>query len=168
MREKKTNENALNKAAVYDSIEEMPLYNWKMIHREQDFRYVIVGSRKANIDKLEYDPEEVANGWESCYAEYITDFALDGKLKKVLKLETQIALLTCRKILEGRQGLETKIDVMRKKLLALQTTNEGADVDFDKQIAIIEKWMGIRIDDKETSVRRFYTYLKLYDYEVGS
>lgn len=145
----------------------MPLFNWKMLYKTKDFRYLVYGADPSNIDQLDFNGEEALEAWEELYDEYITDFALSsGKMKPILKLERRIALLVCKMLLSGNKKLATKINVYKKELANLQLKNEDQDtVDFDTHIAIIEKWLGIALNEKKTTVRRFYTYQKMYQEE---
>lgn len=149
----------------YRSIDDMPLYNWKMIYREGDFRYMLQDADSLNIESLHYDEQDLMEGWDACYSEYLTEFALDGRLKKVLKLESQIHILTAEMWIQDRPSMQTKIDVLKKQKAQLEIKQQEG-VDFDTQVAVLEKWLGIHIKEREVSVRRFYTYQKLYEKEA--
>ena len=150
---------------VYQTLDELPLYNWNKVYQTQDFRYILVGSTPQNIDTLPFHESDLIYGWEKIYDEYMTLFGLTSNYKRVLKAERKIALLTCEMLLKQRKHLATKIAIARKQLAEMQVKkNEVAD--FDRQIGYVEKWMAISIDPKQISTKRFYTYLQMYDEEA--
>lgn len=153
------------KTLVYNSLDELPLYNWNKVYDTKDFRFILVNATPQNIDTLPFQESDLVYGWEKLYDEYMTLFGLTEKFKRVLKVEKKIALLTCEMLLKEKKHLATKISIARKQLADLQI-NKNETADFDRQIGYVEKWMAISIDPKQISTKRFYTYLQMYEEEA--
>lgn len=155
------------KTNVFKSLDDLPLYNWMKVYNEHDFRFLIVGSTTENIDSLKFRETDLVHGWNQIYDEYMTDFGLTAKFKRIFKLERKIALLTCEMLLnDHKKHLATKISIAKQQLSEHKGGNKNETADFSKQIAYVEKWMSIPIDPKNISTKRFYTYLQMYDAEA--
>lgn len=140
--------------AHYTGIDYLPILNWEMVHKKNDFSYLLVSPQKLNEDQQ----KKLAEVWVKIYDEYIEVFGFGEHFKDILKAKIEIAKLKLRKILEQKESLQNFINVQELKLTAMETKNVESDIYKTK--ALIEKKLGIRIPLKDTSVREFYSYLK--------
>lgn len=136
----------------WNSIDEMPLYNWI----------------KCNDGKLEYTRKgKKGNGdqdylnWKSLYNEYLDVFGLDTRYKKYLKAQRKKALLQSEYIITKEKFKLTEIEIQAQRIKDLEMYfGEG------KQIEVILTWLGMflgyKVDQKTTTVKEYFIILEEY------
>lgn len=151
----------------YIDLDELPIKNWINIHKNSSLKYII-----KNIDYDEFEIteeiEEIINEkWVILYDDYIDNYGLNKKYKRVLELERRIALLKCDMWIKENKFLKNEIRINEKKLLKEQTKNtiDKKGNDFTKQIVVIEKWLGSIIDIDKLSTKKYLTYLQMLEEE---
>ena len=161
----KIEKTILNKTEIYNSLDDIPLYNWVKIYDTNDLRYIIKNSNEENIDSLSYKSESLLKGWDMIYDEYLNDFGLTKKYKKILQLEKKIAILLCDRFIKKDLFIENEINILKKQLEDIQTGKQKVNENFTKQIVIIEKWLSATLDKHLISARKFFTYIELMELE---
>ena len=76
--------------------------------------------------------------------------------------EDKITKLIISRWLQDDKSLESIIKIEQQRLNEL-TGKKKKKSTFEEDVAIIEKYRGIGIDIKKTSVKMFYTYIKLME-----
>jgi hypothetical protein len=74
-------------------------------------------------------------------------------------LKKEIALLEMDAYLKGNKTLNLFADAKRENLK--QMFEDGTGLSFTESVAIVEKNQGFQINTRQTTVLKFYTYLKL-------
>jgi len=144
----------------YNSIDDLPIYNFHKIMVSNDLRSLVKNKLsdkqyKRNIDKL-------GKKWVSLYDEYLDHFGLSKSYLKILELQTKIAKLICQRWEKDDKTLVSIIQIEQSKLNDLNGKKEKSST-FEEDIAVIEKYRKIGLDAKTTSVKMFYTYIKLME-----
>ena len=153
-------EKSSKELELYKSIDDFPIYNFHKVMVTNDLRYLVKTeiseqTYKLNIDKL-------GKKWVSLYDEYLDHFGLSKSYLKILELQTKIAKLICQRWEKEDKTLVAIIQIEHSKLNDLNGKKEKSST-FEEDIAVIEQYRKIGLDAKTTSVKMFYTYIKLME-----
>jgi hypothetical protein len=148
-----------SKFEVYNSIEELPIYNFQKVIETGSYLYMV----KNGTFKNKYI-KDVVGAWENCYNEYIQHFGLNSLYKSILAQEEKIAKLKLQRWLKDLKHLNAVIKAEETRLSEMLKPNKGKK-SFEEDIAIIQKYNGVPLDAKTTSVKMFFTYVKLMEKE---
>jgi len=145
---------------MYKSIEDLPIYNFHKIMITSDLTYLLKEKvKKKRLLKIQH---ELENQWNLLYNEYLDHFGLSKNYKKIIDQETKICMLLINRWLKDDRSMENIIEIEELKLKELNSAKKKKTT-FEEDIAIIEKYRGIGMNVKETSVKMFYTYVKLLE-----
>lgn len=126
---------------------------------DNDYKWLL----KDPNQKLKPKHEEECNkNWESLYDEYLEHFGISKNHQQVMNQEDKITKLTIQRWLKEDKTLEAIIKIEKMKLNELTGKKKKVST-FEEDIAVIEKYRGIGLDPKKTSVKMFYTYIKLME-----
>lgn len=128
----------------YNSIENLPIWNYNKILESGDFKKYGVKS---------------AEDWENIEREYFTQIGHSEKYFEILRIRTFIALNKVKYYTTGDSFLKTLIEVEKEKLKDVIGTEKGGDFYF--MTSQLSKFMGFNIDVKVTTVKEYYNHLKL-------
>jgi hypothetical protein len=152
----------------YETLEELPLWNWIKIYQEKDFTYILkdVDYRIFVIDTEIIKLIEPI--WKNIYDEYLNDFGFTKKYKRVLELERKISLLKCKMWIDDNKFIQNEIRIKEKQLLKEKNNNsiDENGNDFTKQVVLIEKWLNSSLDIYNLSTRKYFTYLNIINDEA--
>ena len=151
-----------NKLEIYTSIEDLPIGNFQRIMKEGDLKYMIWKGKfkKKHIKQLE-------NGWINCYNQYLQTFGLNKMYILVLEQEEKIAQLICDRWIKDLKHLNGVIKHEEQVLKQMILPTKGVKKSFEEDLAIIQKHNGFVIDQKTTSVKMFFTYVKMLEKEAN-
>ena len=139
------------KPKYYTSIDEMPIYNWFKLNETNDLSYVLVDRSK------KFKQDEAEKSLAALQKEYIDVFGINESFKQVLETKAYISSLIIDKEVSGDQFIQNFINIAIQDLEAIAKESEKVDV---KEIKVhTEKYLGFRLNDKEITVREYYTYV---------
>ena len=138
------------KNRYYQSIEELPIWNWWKIHELKDFKYLL--KKKGKVTKH----AEVI--FDALYSDFIRIFGVGESYKKYLEKLVEIELAEIQMVLTKDYSIETFIDIMKVELDEIKMANEGGTY-MDTAI-VVEKNMGFKLNLREISVFEYYSYIK--------
>jgi hypothetical protein len=149
-----------NKLETYNSIEELPIGNFQKVMKNGDLKQMILKGtfKKKHIQKLE-------NSWINCYNQYLQTFGLNKMYVLVLDQEEKIAKLICDRWIKDLKHLNGVIRHEEQVLKQMILPTKGEKKSFEEDLAIIQKHNGFVIDQKTTSVKMFFTYVKMLEKE---
>ena len=149
------------KLETYNSIEELPIGNFQKVMKNGDLKQMIVKGvfKKKHIQKLE-------NAWINCYNQYLQTFGLNKMYVLVLDQEEKIAKLICDRWIKDLKHLNGVIKHEEQVLKQMILPTKGEKKSFEEDLAIIQKHNGFVIDQKTTSVKMFFTYVKMLEKEA--
>jgi hypothetical protein len=100
--------------------------------------------------------------WVELYDEYLEHFGISKHYQKIINIEDKISKLIVSRWLKEDKSLENIIKIETMKLQELNGKKKNTST-FEEDVAILEKYRGIGMDIKKTSVKMFYTYVKLME-----
>jgi len=151
-----------NKLETYNSIEDLPIGNFQRIMKEGDLKHMI---NKGNFKKKHLPKLEKA--WINCYNQYLQTFGLNKMYLLVLEQEEKIAKLICDRWIKDLKHLNGVIKHEEQVLKKMILPSKGVKKSFEEDLAIIQKHNGFVIDPKKTSVKMFFTYVKMLEKEAN-
>lgn len=135
----------------YDSIEDMPIYNWHKC-MNGDYYYV----RK---DCKQIDLPECEKRFKKIYENYFDIFGIDKRYKQQIDIIKKITLLQCDYLISRDEFKLTQIEVENAKLEMFKKETSN-NVTLQTTLIYLSKWLGYRLDWKEVSVYEYYTLLE--------
>ena len=145
---------------LYKSIDDLPIYNFHKVMVTDDFRHLV--KNKISDKQYAFNIDKIGKKWITFYDEYLDHFGLTKSHEKVIEQQTKIAILTIKRWEKNDKSMEAVIEIEKQKLNEL-TGKKKKDSTFEEDVAVIEKYRGIGMDAKKTSVKMFYTYIKLME-----
>ena len=137
----------------YTTIEDMPIYNWFKVNSTGDLRFVLIKHR------TKYDTIKAKESFESLYSEYIDVFGISDSYVKVLELKARIAELRIDKAITEDSFIQNFINMAEMDLKDLYSQTNKTNTNEVK--VHLEKYLGFRLNEKEVSVKEYYTYLNV-------
>jgi len=135
---------------LYNSIEEMPVYNWFKCIDLKDYSYCA-------IDKINVDLEKCKEAFSNLYNEFLDTFGINESLKQVIELQNEITILKIDKVLTENNSLQTFIELKQIELDELINVKSEKTKTYKVEI---EKFLGFRLNEKEVTVKEYYEYLE--------
>ena len=150
------------KLELYTTIEDLPIGNFQRIMKEGNLKYMIIKGtfKKKHIQQLE-------KAWINCYNQYLQTFGLNKMYLLVLDQEEKIAKLICDRWIKDLKHLNGVIKHEEQVLKQMILPTKGVKKSFEEDLAIIQKHNGFVIDQKTTSVKMFFTYVKMLEKEAN-
>lgn len=139
----------------YNSIEELPLFNWWKFNETKDVKHFLKVYSDVNTAKLLL----LETIYSKLMNQYTKEFGINEHL--LLVLEKQIDIAKLKADFMNGIGIITSIEVAEIELQELVRGVKG--MGFYEIKALIEKQMGFRIDPNVTTVMEYYSYIKLID-----
>ena len=137
----------------FDSIDNLPMYNWKQIHDTNELKWLFVDKVKCE------NTQELETIWAAIYDEYLREFGLSNEYKDILKAKRKIAELQADYIVKEDRILLNYINIEQNALESMyDTTKKGSS--FRDSLVHLEKMQGIKINTKEITVADYYNYLR--------
>lgn len=142
---------------LYDDIEEMPVFNWfKCIDGKHE--YACKDHKKAK------DLNKCQEAFSALYMQYIDTYGISDQLMEILDLQNQISVHKIDIALTGDRSINMHIKI---KEIELAKLTEVKQTKVDTAKVVIEKYLGRRLDTKETTVKEYYDYLEVIKQENG-
>jgi hypothetical protein len=149
-----------SKLETYNSIEELPIGNFQKVMKNGDLKQMIT---KGNFKKKHI--QQLENAWINCYNQYLQTFGLNKMYVLVMEQEEKIAKLICDRWIKDLKHLNGVIKHEEQVLKQMILPTKGVKKSFEEDLAIIQKHNGFVIDQKTTSVKMFFTYVKMLEKE---
>lgn len=140
-------------AKRYNSIDNLPMYNWQKIHDSGEYKWLF--KSKVEIENT----EELALSWANIYDEYLSEFGISKNFEEILSKKKQIALLKADYITKNDRVLLNFINVEENALKSLYESTEKGST-FRESLVHLEKMQGIKINTREITVADYYNYLR--------
>lgn len=146
----------------YRGIDELPIYNWFKINQTNDLTYLLKEKHEVNKRQLPV----LERAFDKIYREYIDTFGVPEQLREILILKRDIRVLEIDIVLTGDFSLQTFIDIKRRELEQLLQKPKEEKVSINDVKAYVEKYMGFRINERECTVKDYYTYVEVLKREA--
>ena len=139
---------------LYETIEEMPIYNWFKIVDKSDYSFMLVDPKK---DLTQEELADCYTQFEKLYSEFIDEFGLSETFIEVLDLKRIIMLHKIDMAITGNMTKKVHIKIAELDLEKLMKQQNKTETNLT---IVIEKHMGFQLDEKKVSVKKFYQYLQ--------
>ena len=136
----------------YESIEYMPIYNWFKVNNG-DMRFMLIKQT------TKYDGKKAREYFDKIYSEYIDVFGISESYLKVIELKKNISVLQIEMAITGDRILKNFIKMAQIELNQINSKTNKTNTNEVK--VHLEKYLGFRLNEKETSVKEYYTYLNV-------
>jgi len=140
---------------IYNSIDDLPLWNFKKISETKDLKYLLK-DENANAK-----PDEFEKAWSRISEELNQVNGVSDQVQKWVLLRSDLERLYIDYILSKDQSIITEINIKKRQLERMEKQFESEGGNFDEQIASVELFFKFHIDEKNTTVKRFFNYIKL-------
>jgi len=137
---------------LYTTIDEFPVYNWFKCIENKEYKYTLIDVNKYT-DKQKNKCEDAFN---TLYCEFIDTFGISRELGDIVAIQKQILVLEID-IALGKKSAKTFLNI--KKLELEEKLNVEKPKTNTHKVAI-EKYLGFRLNLKETTVTEYYNYLE--------
>lgn len=151
-----------SKVQYYKGIDDMPIRNWFKINETNDLKWV---SKDQSINVSKH-VNKLFEAWNKIFDEFIDMFGLPEKMKEILELKREIFVLEAQKNIENNGTLQLFIDIETDKLKELLNTEKEKSTGQAR--VYVEKFLGFKLNEKETSVKDFYQYIQAMNEQVKS
>lgn len=131
--------------------------------KEGDLKHMIISGKhkKKHLPQLQ-------KAWINCYNQYLQAFGLNKMYVHILEQEEKIAKLMCDRWIKDLKHLNAVIkheeEVLKEMMLP---KGKGETKTFEEDLAIIQKHNGFVVNPKTTSVKMFFTYVKMLEKEAN-
>ena len=136
----------------WNSIDDMPLYNWIKCNNGK-IEFTRIGKKGNKV-------QDYIN-WKLLYNEYLSEFGLDIRYKKYLEATKKRAILQSDYIITRERFKLTEIEIQSQKIKDLE-----AHFGDGKKIEVILTWLGMflgyKLDQKTTTVKEYFVILEEY------
>ena len=134
----------------YQSIDELPMWNWVRIYEQKDYRYLLKKGKKvdryADIIYLKMQDE------------LVDQHGVGDLFLKILRMKIKISLMQADQVLSGDRTSEIKVKILEDKIKEMEVGFK--DVNIFGSVVSLEKAMGFKMDIKTLTVGEFYKYAK--------
>lgn len=146
---------------MYQSIDDIPVYNWFKINETNDLRWMLIDRDR------KWHSGAAKNAWEMVYSEYIEAFGINENYLKLLEKQKELLLMNAEKAVDGDKWdpfNQNRMDMLRIDIKQLSTGKERPRTNEMK--VHLEKHLGFKINEKETTVKEYYTYLEVMKKDI--
>lgn len=137
------------KRKVYDSIHSLPIMIFNNVIKNNDPTLLVIEG--------EFKPMELIVVWEKIYSEFIDEFGLSETYLHYIRIKKKWANEMYRVWVKGEKYRQAFAEIHLEESSKLQQSNEDT---FTKDIALLSKHMGFRINPHEITVFEYYSYIK--------
>lgn len=157
--------NLFQKFDHYNTIDDMPIFNWLKIQDTNDITWILKEKRSAEkcsekeIDKLQECLQVMTN-------EYIDAYGITDEYRRILRLKGEIFTLRAEFAMTQDRTKLTFLAIKQDELMAILLKSKNAEKTDVRVFAM--KYLGQSVDMKKTSVREFYNILAEAKKEIKS
>lgn len=135
----------------YQSIRDMPIYNWVRIFQDKQLNYALI-DHNGKIDKF------VSQVLYKLQDEHAEIFGIDERYIDYLRAQVSLEILYNDMYLNNDKTIQNRINVLEAEIK--ENYKQESKTSFQDAIIFVEKQMGFRINQKETTVFEFYSYME--------
>tara|TARA_S200002703_G_scaffold76187_1_gene65817 strand:+ start:432 stop:878 length:447 start_codon:yes stop_codon:yes gene_type:complete len=138
---------------IWSSIDELPVFYYFKVIEKGDLKYLIETDSKSTPEETKLN--QLIKAWDNIQTELIELNMKDPKYMADLQGQKRHYLRKIKATLSQKT-----VDQIHYERYKPQYENEDK-FDYDKSLAILEKHLGFSINDKQMTVKRYYTHLQL-------
>jgi len=142
------------KKEYYNSIEDLPIWNWWKIAETGNLIYLY---KEDNYTKEDYKLYKV---WNDIQDEYLDEFGITNEFREVLSLKKKWIEKRTEYVISQDRFIKMESDLLQIDINDL--INEKKSVDKEETLIMLEQKLGIRLDAKNISVKKYYKYINYF------
>lgn len=143
------------KHKYFDSIDNLPVWNYWKISETDDFKYLI--DTDDYSQKLRISKSKSLKIWDKITSEYMDFFGINNTYKEILMLNREVILNEYA--WESRREPIARVYAREAKKQLEEFEKNMLNIKPQNQVFYIEKEMGFRVDSRKMSVKEFYSYV---------
>jgi len=146
--------------SVYDSIDNMPVWNFEKINHTSDFSYLFKNRKMfKSVSKNRLIRNKLETIWAKLYDEFISEIGLSEEFKNYIEAQKQIVNHYYKAIVEGQRH---ELNFAKIKEIELEEKlNTLSNMQIDEMCIRVSKHIGYEINPHKISVKTFYKHLKV-------
>lgn len=143
---------------IINNIDDLNVDIYLRVAHSKDLKHLCINK------ELKHSERELKEAWEQINEEVLRYTGLSDKQQYMIEKQRELTLLMIEIIANDNEELLTQYNIEQNRLqgIAKEEEKEG-DIYF--YIAVLEKYLGFQIDKKNTSVRQWLAYNKLFNKE---
>lgn len=141
-------------SSYYDSIEDMPLYNWEKC-QNGDLTFC-----RVNNDETSHELD--CKSWEILNYEYMEVFGINRTHRRYLELQKRKTMLELELIETGNKFLNNKIRQVSDEIQNVFRSDKDKQMTYDSSLIYLSKFMGFNQDKRTITVLRYFTMIAEY------
>lgn len=141
----------------YKNASELPIWNYWQVINTGEVEYLIESGKLSDDKKQrQKDLAELAKIWDGIEVELYDIFVKDPDYITSLIEEKQYLYRIINAAIEPNA-----YNNLLKEVAENEKNKESEPFDYEGSLAVLEKYLGFTINDKQMSVKRYYTHLRL-------
>ncbi len=142
----------------YDSIENLPMWNYNKIMQTGDLRHLI---KKKRFFRVDLNPI-----WENILQEDMDFVGVNENVKQIIKRKKELALKICKYLENHKTILLNEINILENQIASLEKNNkESEQINFAIVCGHLSKYFGYKIDEKNTTLKEYRSCCKVIEEE---
>lgn len=138
----------------YNSIDELPIWNWNQIQTKSDFRYLLHDRKEELTDD---HTTQLQGIWHAMQDDFFQRFGMNRRYMDILRKRVEIQRMRNRIWLEGKLHLNNFVHLKEKELEKMLSDDKV--LSYDDTIVLLERSLRMQIDDKVMPTSRYYAHL---------
>lgn len=143
---------------LYNNIDDLPLYNYYMIDKSGDLRWLLYDFDLAKEDDIQL----LLNTWDDIQYQ-ITGFkGVSDQMQIIAQKQRELMIMRIDNLIEGKKN-ETFIMLKNKEIESMSKVTQVKENNLLYLISSLEIFLKFQIDFNKTSVSRFLCYLTIME-----
>lgn len=145
----------------YSSLNKLPIWNYWKVRETMDLKYLISGESEEEYDNISLSESEkgfLSDVWNSLNIDFVDEFGVSDEMFNRLMAEKRVMLLRLEYLFNPKPITKSRLLIEEDNLNNERNKNLEKG-NFYSFLAHVEKFMGFPIDEKKTSVSKFYSYV---------
>ena len=142
---------------IYESADVLPIFNYYMLFKSNDLRYLFRDTTKYNKEISINETEFLQKKFDELLFTQ-TEFVLN----ETQKFKILILIKELLNELEFKPILKNEIEYLRKKVELSESKNEKKEWNLNEEIIILSKWLGFHIDKFKMCANEYFSCRKNY------
>ena len=143
--------------SVYNSIYDMPQWNWDMLNKTGSMLFFLKKNYYENIED-KYSNKLLEKRYYKIADQLLSKYGLSDTRLNILKKQERRRKFQIDYILNGNKSLLNEINMLNIDIEELEESNDNI-MDYDEVIPIIEKYQGVKIDIIKITIAEYHNYL---------
>jgi hypothetical protein len=140
------------KKEYFNSIEELPIWNWWKIAETGNLAYLFKDEKEYN--EIDNSLSEV---WLDLQNQYLTEFGITDEFEEVLRLKREWINEKANFIITGDRFILNAIDVLEFEMN--ESMSAKIKVDKESTLITLEERLSRELNSKDLSVAKYYRYI---------